>query len=413
MTTADPDTSPIHAGTAAYRKFSIALVIAGLSTFSLLYNVQSLLPIFANTFHVSAGEASLAVSLATGPLAFVLIAASVVSDRVGRRQIMLFSLFSASLLTIASAVLPGWHTLLATRFLTGIALGGIPANAMAYIAEEVDASAIGRAMGVYIGGSAMGGMLGRILVSFLADRFDWRIAIGTMGVVSLIGALIFWRAAPPSRSFAARKHDWASFAGTIQYLAQDKALPWLYAEGFLIMGAFVTIYNYVTFYLLAPPYHLSQAAVGAIFLFYIVGSFSSTWFGTLAGRLGRRRVFWIPIVALLCGVVLTATKPLALIILGIGIVTVGYFGAHSIASSWVGRRGRNASGQAAAFYLFFLYMGSSIVGSTAGIAWSHAGWPGVAGYTGALIVMALLIGVRLVAVQPLPENEKPIRPAPA
>jgi len=218
---------------------------------------------------------------------------------------------------------------------------------------------------------------------------------------------------PPSRSFAVRKHDWASFAGTIRYLAQDKALPWLYAEGFLIMGAFVTIYNYVTFYLLAPPYHLSQAAVGAIFLFYIVGSFSSTWFGTLAGRLGRRRVFWIPIVALLCGVALTATKPLVLIILGIGIVTVGYFGAHSIASSWVGRRGRNASGQAAAFYLFFIYMGSSVVGSTAGIAWSHAGWPGVAGYTGALIVMALLIGLRLVAVKPLPENEKPIRPAPA
>jgi MFS transporter, YNFM family, putative membrane transport protein len=413
MTMPEGDTGPIFAGTAAYRKFCIALVIAGLSTFSLLYNVQSLLPIFANTFHVSAGEASLAVSLATGPLAFVLIVASVVSDRIGRRQIMLFSLYSASTLTIASAILPGWHTLLVTRFLMGIALGGIPASAMAYIAEEVDASAIGRAMGVYIGGSAMGGMLGRIAVSYLADRFDWRIAIGTMGAVSLIGALIFQRAAPPSRAFKVRKHDWASFIGAVKYLAQDKALPWLYAEGFLIMGTLVTIYNYVTFYLLAPPYRLSQTAVGAIFLFYIVGSFSSTWFGTLAGRLGRRRVFWIPIGALLLGVALTATRPLALIILGVGIVTVGYFGAHSIASSWVGRRGRSASGQAAAFYLFFVYLGSSVVGSTAGIAWSHAGWPGVAGYTGALIVLALLIGLRLVAVKPLPENEKPSRPAPA
>jgi len=152
---------------------------------------------------------------------------------------------------------------------------------------------------------------------------------------------------------------------------------------------------------------LSQAAVGAIFLFYIVGSFSSTWFGTLAGRLGRRRVFWIPIVVFLCGVALTAAVPLMVIILGVGVVTVGYFGAHSIASSWVGRRGRAARAQADAFYLFFLYLGSSVVGSAGGIAWSRAGWPGVAGFTGVLIAAALLVALRLAAVKPLPENEVP------
>jgi YNFM family putative membrane transporter len=414
MTTADRDTgpedpwaSPIAAGTPAYRKFSVALVIAGFATFSLLYSVQSLLPIFSRTFHVSAGEASLVVSLATGPLAITLIAASVVSDLIGRQQMMMASLFAGSLLTVASAILPGWHALLVTRFLTGIALGGIPAIAMAYVAEEVDAKSIGGAMGVYIAGSAIGGMVGRILASVLADLLNWRIALGTVGGCSFIGALVFWRAAPPSRSFAPRKHDWASFFASVRYLVQDAALPWLYCEGFLLMGAFVTIYNYVAFHLLAPPYSLSQAAVGAIFLFYIVGSFSSTWFGTLAGRLGRRRVFWIPIVVFLCGVALTAAVPLMVIILGVGVVTVGYFGAHSIASSWVGRRGRAARAQAAAFYLFFLYLGSSVVGSAGGIAWSRAGWPGVATFTGVLIAAALLVALRLAAVKPLPENEVP------
>ena len=214
MTTADRDTGPedpragpIAAGTPAYRKFSLALVIAGFATFSLLYSVQSLLPIFSRTFHVSAGEASLVVSLATGPLAITLIAASVVSDRIGRQRMMMASLFAGSLLTVASAILPGWHTLLVTRFLTGIALGGIPAIAMAYVAEEVDAQSIGGAMGVYIAGSAIGGMVGRILASVLADLLNWRIALGTVGGCSFIGALVFWRAAPPSRSFAPRKHD--------------------------------------------------------------------------------------------------------------------------------------------------------------------------------------------------------------
>jgi YNFM family putative membrane transporter len=407
VTAAEVDSGPISAGTPAYRKFSVALVIAGFATFSLLYSVQSLLPIFSQDFRVSAGEASLVVSLATGPLAITLIAASVVSDRIGRQRIMTISLFAGALLTLASAVLPGWHTLLVTRFLTGIALAGIPAVAMVYVAEEVDATSIGGAMGVYIAGSAIGGMVGRLLVSVLTDVMGWRIAVGLIGACGLVGAVVFWRVAPPSRSFAPRRHDWASFSASLRYLAGDAALPWLYSEGFLLMGAFVTVYNYVAFHLLAPPYGLSQTAVGAIFLLYIVGSFSSTWFGKLAGRLGRRRVFWIPVVVFLGGVALTVARPLPLIILGVAVVTVGYFGAHSIASSWVGRRSRASRAQAAAFYLFFLYMGSSVLGWAGGIAWSWAGWIGVASFTGVLIAIALLVGVRLVAVRPLPENEVP------
>jgi YNFM family putative membrane transporter len=395
---------PISSGTPAYRKLALALLIAGFATFSLLYSVQSLLPVFARSFNVSAGEASLVVSLATGAMALTLLVASVISDRVGRRQMMTASLFAGSLLTLSSAVLPGWHTLLVTRFLTGIALAGIPAVAMAYVAEEVSGSSIGTAMGLYIAGSGLGGMAGRLTASVITDLAGWRVALVAVGGSSLIGALVFWRIAPPSRAFVSRRHDWASFSASMRILRSDAALPWLYSEGFLLMGSFVTVYNYVSFHLLSAPYSLSQSAVGAIFLFYIVGSFSSTWFGHLAGRLGRRRVFWMPVLALLGGVALTAATPLICIILGIGVVTVGYFGAHSVASSWVSRRGGAARAQAAAFYLFFLYVGSSVLGSAGGIAWSRAGWPGVALFTGVLVMAALLIALRLIAVKPLPEN---------
>jgi YNFM family putative membrane transporter len=398
------NSEPISSGTPAYRKLALALLIAGFATFSLLYSVQSLLPVFARSFNVSAGEASLVVSLATGAMALTLLVASVISDRIGRRQMMTASLFAGSLLTLSSAVLPGWHTLLVTRFLTGIALAGIPAVAMAYVAEEVSGSSIGATMGLYIAGSGLGGMAGRLTASVITDLAGWRVALVAVGGSSLIGALVFWRVAPPSRAFVSRRHDWSSFAASMKILRSDAALPWLYSEGFLLMGSFVTVYNYVSFHLLAPPYSLSQSAVGAIFLFYIVGSFSSTGFGYLAGRLGRRRIFWMPVLALLGGVALTAASPLICIILGIGVVTVGYFGAHSIASSWVSRRGGAARAQAAAFYLFFLYVGSSILGSAGGVAWSRAGWPGVALFTGVLVMAALLIALRLIAVKPLPEN---------
>ncbi len=398
------ETHLISRGTAAYRRLSLALVIAGLATFALLYSVQSLLPVFAANFNVSAEEASLVVSLATGAMAFSLIFASVVSDWFGRRQMMTASLFAASFLTVAAAVLPGWHTLLLTRFLTGLALAGIPAIAMTYIAEEVRGDSIGTVMGLYIAGSAIGGMSGRLLASVIADHFGWRYALAFIGIASLIGAGVFSWAAPHSRAFVSHKHDWSSFFASVRVLKNDAALPWLYAEGFLLMGAFVTIYNYVSFRLLAAPYSLSQSAVGALFLFYIVGSFSSAWFGQLAGRLGRRKVFWVPILAFLGGIVLTAGSPLILIVLGIGVITAGYFGAHSIASSWIGRRGGVARAQAAAFYLCSFYVGSSVLGSAGGVAWSHAGWKGVALFTGTLVLLALLISFRLIAVRPLPQN---------
>ena len=189
-------------------------------------------------------------------------------------------------------------------------------------------------------------------------------------------------------------------------LFADPAMRLLYAESFLLMGVFVTIYNYAGFRLMGPPYGLSQSAVGAVFLLYVLGSISSARFGTLAGRLGRRTIFWVPVVVLIAGVALTAMQPLALVIAGIAVVTIGFFGAHSIASAWVGRlaqgvAGGGARGQAAAFYLFFYYMGSSVLGSAGGFAWTHAGWPGVTGFCLVIGGAALAVGLMLRAVPPL------------
>jgi YNFM family putative membrane transporter len=286
-----------------------------------------------------------------------------------------------------------------------MALAGVPAVAMAYVAEEVDAASVGAAMGLYIAGSAIGGMGGRLVASLVADVADWRWALGSVGLAGVAMAEGFRRLAPPSRGFVAGSGT-SPLAGAAA-LVRDRALPLLYAEAFLLMGVFVTIYNYAGFRLLSPPYNLSQAAVGLVFLLYILGSASSAAFGSFAGRVGRRRVFWLPIVLLIAGVAATEARALALVIAGIALVTIGFFGAHSIASAWVGRRARGNRGQAAALYLFFYYLGSSVLGSAGGVAWSHAGWQGVALFCLALSALALGLGLLLARVPPLPDPERP------
>jgi YNFM family putative membrane transporter len=395
--------APIARHTPAYRALSLAMLVAGFATFALLYCTQPLLPRFAAEFGVTPAAASLAVSLATGPLAVAILLAAVLADRVGHRRVMTVSLAAAAGLTALTAAAPELHLLLAMRLLTGVALAGIPAVAMAYIADEVDAAAIGPAMGLYIAGSAIGGMVGRLGVALLTAAFGWRVAIAATGATGIAAALGFAALLPAARGFVPRRASLGGWTAGLRRIFADAALPWLYAAAFVLMGVFVTVYNYIGFRLRAVPYDLGDSAVGAVFLLYIVGSLSSAWVGGIAGRRGRRTVFWMPIVALIAGVALTAAAPLPVIIIGIGVVTAGFFGAHSIASSWVGRRAGGDRAQAAALYLFFYYLGSSVLGSAGGVAWSRGGWAGVAGFCGLLGVAALGIALRLVRVPPLPE----------
>ena len=397
----------IAAGTPAYRRLTLAMLFAGFSTFSLLYAVQPLLPLFAAEYRLSAEGASLAVSLATGPLAVAILFAGFASERWGRRPLMAAGMMLAGALTLAAAFAPGWGTLLALRLLTGLALAGVPGVAMAYVAEEVDAASVGSAMGLYIAGSALGGMGGRLLASLVADMTGWRWSLAAVGLAGLAMAAAFQHLAPPSRRFVARPLHPRVLVADTAALLRDRALPLLYAEGFLLMGVFVTVYNYAGFRLLAPPYSLGQAGIGAVFLLYILGSWSSAWFGARAGRLGRRWVLWQPIVLALAGVAITAARPLALVVAGIAVVTIGFFGGHSIASAWVGRRGGERRGQATAWYLFFYYLGSSVLGSLGGVAWSRAGWPGVTGFCLVLGVAALVVALLLVRVPPLPDPVTP------
>ncbi len=391
----------LAAGTPGYRRLTWAMLFAGFATFSTLYAVQPLLPLLAKDYRLSAEAASLAVSMATGPLAVGILVAGAVSDRLGRRGLMVAAMMVAALLTLAAVMVPGWYGLLALRFLAGLALAGVPAVAMAYVAEEVDAASVGSAMGLYIAGSALGGMGGRLVASLVAAFANWRWALAAVGLAGLVMAEAFRRLAPRSRRFVASDADWLALPRGAAILFRDPGLRLLYLESFLLMGVFVTIYNYAGFHLLAPPYGLGQAAVGAVFLLYILGSISSSLFGGLAGRMGRRRIFWIPIALLIGGVALTAAAPLWMVIAGIAVVTVGFFGAHSIASAWVGRRGGAARGQAAAWYLFFYYMGSSVLGSAGGIAWTHGGWHGVVAFCIALSLSALIVGFLLFRIRPL------------
>ena len=389
----------IARGGARFWRVNFALFLGSFATFALLYCVQPLMPGFARAFSISPAAASLSLSAATGVLAVAMIFAGTLSDVLGRKTVMTASLAAAAAATFAASFSPNWTTFVALRALTGLALSGVPAVAMAYLVEEMDRSAIGLAMGLYIAGNTLGGMGGRLASAALADVGGWRGAIAIVGLASLGCAAAFAFALPREQRIPPKTRA-TGLPPTIRAHFSDPGLSYLFALGFLLMGAFVTTYNYIGFRLEAAPFSLSPTTIGLVYCIYLVGAVSSTVTGELAGRYGRRRVIGFAIAFMPIGVVLTLPDSLWLTILGVGVVTIGFFGGHSIASSWVGLRAETGKAQASALYLFFYYAGSSLAGSIGGWVFTLGAWPGEAAFIGALSLLALLVALKLARVPP-------------
>lgn len=396
-----PAAAPMTAGSVTYRRANLALFAAGFACFAMLYGTQPILTVFVDAFGVSPASASLTVSAATFALALGLIPASVLSDRFGRHRLMRWSLAAAALCALLVAFAGTFGELLVCRALLGFAIAGVPAAALAYLGEEVAPEAQGQAVGLYIAGNALGGMSGRFLSALLTDWSNWRIALAVLGGLGLAAALAFWRLLPPATQFRPRQTAFSSLHHDARQLFADPGLPWLFLTAFLLMGGFVGMYNFLGFRLVAEPYHLGTSAIGAIFLLYVVGSWASAWTGRLSDRLGRRNVLWVMVAIMLLGLLATLAGALPFVILGVALFTFGFFGAHTAASGWVGRRAGERRALASAIYLTAYYLGSSIPGTLVGLAWDGHAWPGVVTAVGLFTTVVLAAALLLRRVPPV------------
>lgn len=382
----------IQKGTKTYTNASIALFLGGFVTFATLYATQPLLPILAKEFHVSAAAASITLSITTGTMAIMMLIAASISDVIGRKRIMILSIFLTSIIGTLTAFSPNFITLVLLRGLLGICIAGLPSIAMTYIGEEFEPSGLGKVMGLYICGNGIGGMTGRIFIGIATDLSSWRVALGLLGIITVICSILFWRTLPtPMNSKKKAVHVRSMWnAYTIHF--KNKQLVATILLGFTLMGSFVTLYNYIGFLLQEPPYSLSQTLIGFLFIVYVIGTFSSVFMGKKADQYGRTFTLMISITIMMIGALVTLVPSLIIKIIGLSIFTFGFFGSHSIASASIEKYADVNKAQAAALYLLFYYLGSSFVGSFSGYFWEHFHWVGVI----SLIVMLLMGGLSLV-----------------
>lgn len=384
-----PATTRLHLpGTPGYRRLNLAMVLAGLGAFGILYAAQPVLPQIGEEFAVSPSRASLTVSASTGALALFVLPAAALAGRFGRVRSMRVGLLLAVALTALVAVAPTFGTLVVLRALSGAVLAGVVSVAMGHVGSEMHPSGLGSAMGLYVAGNSLGGVGGRLLTAAVADATSWRGGIGVLAAASLVVTVAFWVLVPDPVAPYEPGPD--ARGGSPVELLRRPGLAALVAIPFLLMGGFVAVYNYLGYRLLAAPFSLPLAVVGLVFLAYLAGSVSSAVAGRLVDAVGRPRVIVAAVLVMAGGLLLTLPDVLALVVLGLVVFTAGFFAAHATASGWMPVVAAPYGTRGSALYVCGYYAGSSVFGALLGLAWTGAGWPGVAAGVGALTAAALV-----------------------
>lgn len=365
----------------------LCIFLSGLSVFAQLYLFQPLLPMIAEHFHTTVGDSSLLVSSSTIGMALGLFFFAFRADSFSRKKLMVFSLIASAVLTIISTWIPSLTLLIIIGIVKGFVISGVSSVALAYLTEEVEISVVALAISMYLSGNTIGGMSGRIMATLLAGEFGWRNAVLMIGLQSLVLGLVFWKLFPDSKFFKPQKTDYHLKIKQMKRLIRDSYILRLYFIAALLMGTFVSIYNYMTFRLESDPFSLSHVFIAFIFLMYTFGVLGTMITSRLSVRFEKKYILKGSIFFLLTGLILLFSENIYVVVFGLGLFTLCFFAAHTMASQMTALHAKEGKSSATSIYWLFYYFGSSFLGSGTGYLLHSTSWNV---FIGALIFVIII-----------------------
>jgi len=373
----------------------VAVTLAGIGAFLNLYSTQPLLPLFEQLFHASKAEVGRTVSAATLGVAISAPFCGALAERVGRRKVIILSIFLLSIPTIMAATASGLSQLVFWRFWQGVVMPGIFGVTIAYIAEEWPRHRVAQVMSIYVSGTVLGGFLGRILTGVAATHHlipfvlpSWRNGFVAIGALDLIFGLILWRWLPADSPLPAGSDE----ASNVTRHLRNPQLLATYAVGFNVLFTLVATFTYITFYLAAPPFGLSPAELSALFMVYLVGLIITPLGGVWISRVGSRVALIGSVIAGIVGILLTLVPSMLVILFGLVLCSSGVFVCQSASTSYIQREAQSGGrASAAGLYVMFYYIGGSVAGVLPGMLWRFGQWKACV----ALIVCVQLITIAI------------------
>ena len=374
-------------------RLNLAVLAAGIASFVNMYCTMAVLPLLARSFHVSQAATGLTV---TAPLLATAIMAPVIgaiSDRFGRRRLILGAAVLLVLPTVAAAGAGSFHTLLLWRFVQGLTLPFIFTVTIAYIGEETAGAASVRLAATYMSGAIFGGFAGRAIPGLVAQFWGWRVSLLLIALITLAMAVVIGLCLPAERNFTPVM-DWRGSLGSFPRHLRNRRLLANNFIGFGVLFCLIGVFTYVNFRLAAPPYSLGPAALGGIFAVYLAAVVVNPLAARLAARFGHARVMAGVAPIAILGLLLTLAAPLPLIVLGLLIVCCMVFLQQTLATAFIGMAARTGRSAAVGLYVTTYYIGGGMGGIVPALPFHEFGWPGAVAVVIAVQLAMLGLGLR-------------------
>lgn len=371
----------------------VAIACAAIAAFTNLYAPQAVLPFLAQEFEVSAARVSMTMTATTLAVALVAPFSGAVADMLGRKRVIAAAMLALTVPTVLIAFSPTLDAMIALRFAQGLLLPPIFATLVTYIGEEWPPAEATTMTGIYIAAGSFGGFLGRFVTGLLTEWVGWRGAFAVEGALTLMLAAAVMLLLPRERKFVRAPHVGAALSQMLRHL-RNPQLAATFAIGFGVLFNFVAAFTYINFHLAAPPFGLSPALLGAIFVVYLLGTVLAPFTGRAVARFGRKRFVLALLGLWIAGMALTLALALAAVVLGLALCVVAGFYVQACSTSYVAITAREGASTAVGLYVTAFYVGGSVGAVAPGLAWTLGGWPAVAAVIAAmLLAMAAIVAL--------------------
>jgi predicted MFS family arabinose efflux permease len=355
--------------------------------------VAPILPQLARVFHTDSGMIGLAVPAYLVPYGVMTLLWGPLSDRIGRRPIILGSLIAFAALTAGTALSDTAATFILMRVLTGAAASGVVPISLALIGDVYPFAQRGRALGWLFGGMAGGIAVGSTAGALAEPFIGWTGLFLVSGAGILAIAVLAMLLLPASRPVRDAP-SWSVVVAGYRHLISTARGRRTY--GYVLLNAVLHsgIYTWLGLYL-ALRFGLGPVGVGLALLGYgVPGFLFGPIIGKLADRYGRARI--IPagvLVAALCALTLALDLPLPVVAVAIAVLSLGYDMTQPLLGGIVTDL-PGTLGQAVGLMAFVLFLGFGL-GSLVFQALLPAGFPIAFAVFGAAALLAAGIALRL------------------
>ncbi|WP_040975356.1 MFS transporter [Necropsobacter massiliensis] len=351
----------------------LTIFLLGACALVCLYSTQPILQNIADWGGVGVESAALTISATTLGVALFAPFSGMLSGAFGRRKTIIIAVGALCLTTLLSVLSWNFLSLLFFRFIQGICIPFIFSNTVSYIAEQWEKREAVRFNSLYIAGTAFGGFSGRLLAGITVDFFhEWKLTFITLTLFLLLTFWLTIKYLPQEKQQYTGKTS--HFVTDLKQILTDYKMLISCVIAFSLLFQQVGSFTFGSLYLASAPFYLSSIQVGLIFVVFLIPSLLTPMTAMMINRFGYVYAFLLSGALGLCGLYLTLSDTLSLVITGLTLSCVSVFFGQACGTSFIAKNSTYARATSVGVYLFSYYLGGCLGGIIPGKVYYLFGW---------------------------------------